>query len=176
MSLGLPPLLPRLRLRSVISSLSHRFSVSKAPIRFRSSSHRSVMSRARRSNSASRSFFFSRNRALAAVLRRRLSSSITAVIKSSLTGISSLLSAEACKTPKAGPDDVGEDAARLAEGWAEFGLIGDVKYGSFISNRSPYLDCWKSCVSVDAERLNESLLSITEDDCAGSSIDKPHWF
>lgn len=60
---------------SVMRFFNHLFSVSNWPIRVSNCATFSVISFAVRSNVCSRCFFFTRNRALAAVLRLRLSSS-----------------------------------------------------------------------------------------------------
>lgn len=62
---------------SVRRFLSHRFSISSWAIRASSEAFFSVVSRTVRSRVCSRCFFFIRNRALAAVFRRRRSSSAT---------------------------------------------------------------------------------------------------
>jgi len=78
---------------SVKRFLSHRFSISSCATRASRLAFISVTSLTVRSRACSRCFFFNRNRALAAVFRRRLSSSAARRF------CSSMLSAEAMRSP-----------------------------------------------------------------------------
>ena len=102
---------------SVIKLFSHLFSISNCPIRASSAEALSVISLAVFSRFCSRCFFLTRKRALAAVFRRRLSSSAASREASSspLTRLGSRMASIGRFSPGLGPPRVEAGVPMLGE-------------------------------------------------------------